>query len=431
MEIIYFFMLKNNFFLIGLYGQSNGLVAEWLCRGLQILVCRFDSDPSLQIKGDFYRSFFFLLFLQKNPKILNLWCIDMIESITLTNFRNHKNCRIETGGHKNIIITGPNGAGKTAILEAVSMLAGDKGMRGAPMGEIACFGANGGFSVFAQITDETEVCVYFNSGDTNRHAKIDGDNAALADLSRHLRIVWVSPREDRIFVDAASDRRAFFDRLATSFDSSHSGRVARHAKLLQERAGALKNNADSNWLNALDEQIASIAIAIAAARIQYAGEINYFMQDGAVSVDGMVESMILGGNNTSAERAYLSYLKDNRMLMNDKMVIDGVNKSDFGVFNTALNLPANLTSTGQQKTTLLNLILAHAKLVHTKTGACPIILLDEAAAHLDSAAREHLFSELGASQAQVWATGLDANIFQNVPDATFVSCTDGEISNIL
>ena len=31
----------------------HGLVAEWLCRGLQILVCRFDSDPSLQIsKGD-------------------------------------------------------------------------------------------------------------------------------------------------------------------------------------------------------------------------------------------------------------------------------------------------------------------------------------------------------------------------------------------
>ena len=27
---------------------SDGQVAEWLCRGLQILVCRFDSDPGLQ-----------------------------------------------------------------------------------------------------------------------------------------------------------------------------------------------------------------------------------------------------------------------------------------------------------------------------------------------------------------------------------------------
>ena len=27
--------------------MADGLVAEWLCRGLQILLCRFDSDPGL------------------------------------------------------------------------------------------------------------------------------------------------------------------------------------------------------------------------------------------------------------------------------------------------------------------------------------------------------------------------------------------------
>ena len=355
----------------------------------------------------------------------------MITNLTLTDFRNHKTTRIETGGHKNIIITGSNGAGKTAILEAVSMLAGDRGMRGAPMGEIAHFNGNGGFSVFACTNDDTELSIYFNPGDTNRHAKIDGDNANLSDLAKHLRIVWVTPREDRIFTEGASERRAFFDRLAASFDSAHAGRVARHAKLLTERAGALKNGADDKWIDALDTQIASTAVAIAAARIQYAGEINYFLSDAAVSVDGMVESMILVTNAADAERNYLSYLKSNRILVNDKMVLDGVTKSDFGVFNMVLNLPANLTSTGQQKTILLNLILAHAKLVHTKTGAHPIILLDEAVAHLDKNAREKLFSELGTAQAQVWATGIDSDVFIDVPDAIFVSCTNGGVSNII
>ena len=355
----------------------------------------------------------------------------MINNLTLTDFRNHQTCRINTGGKKNIIITGPNGAGKTAILEAVSMLAGDRGMRGASMNEIAFFNGNGGFSVFANTNDDTELCVYFNAGDTNRHAKIDGDNANLADLARHLRIVWITPREDRIFTDGASERRSFFDRLAASFDATHTGRIARHAKLLTERAGALKNRANDKWIDALDTQIASVAVAIAAVRIQYAGEINYFLDDAAVSVDGMVEGMILNSNAADAERNYMAYLKNNRTLVNDKMVLDGINKSDFGVFNMMLKLPANLTSTGQQKTTLLNLILAHAKLIHTKTGATPIILLDEAAAHLDENAREKLFRDLGAANAQVWATGIDANIFTNVPDATFVSCTDGVISNII
>jgi len=355
----------------------------------------------------------------------------MIESLTLTDFRNHTSARIQTAGRRNIVITGPNGAGKTAILEAISMLAGDKGMRGAQMNEIARFNGNGGFSVYANLSDESEICVYFNSGDTNRHARIDGDNATLSDLGQKLRIVWVTPREDRIFVDAASDRRAFFDRMAASFDSTHAGRIARHNKLLSERAGAIKNGANTNWLDAIDAQIAATAIAIAAARIQYAGEVNYFLRDAAISVDGMVESIILNSNAADAEREYLHYLRTNRELVNDKMVIDGVNKSDFGVFNNTLNLPANLTSTGQQKTTLLNLILAHAKLIFTKIGAQPIILLDEAAAHLDTDARAKLFSELGKTNSQVWATGLDATIFADVPDATFVTCKKGEISNIL
>ena len=32
---------------------NSGWVAEWLCRGLQILVRRFDSDPSLNFRIDF------------------------------------------------------------------------------------------------------------------------------------------------------------------------------------------------------------------------------------------------------------------------------------------------------------------------------------------------------------------------------------------
>ncbi len=341
-------------------------------------------------------------------------------------------CRVQTHGRHNVIIIGPNGAGKTAILEAVSMLAGERGMRGAQMGDIARFDGGGGFSAFAELNDATQIAINFAHGDTNRRAKIDGENAPLTDLAKHMRIVWLTPREDRLFVDSASDRRAFFDRLATSFDASHAGRVARLSKLLSERAYALKSGADIHWLNALDEQIAGVAVAVAAARIQYAGEINYFLSRCAVSVSGWIEKMLIDGASAGdAERAYMEYLKNNRTLISDKMVLDGAHKSDFAVFNNELKLPAHLTSTGQQKTVLIDLILAHAKLVHTKTGRRVIILLDEAAAHLDENARAQMFRELGESDAQVWATGLDINIFQNVPDAVFVTCQNGEINNIV
>lgn len=353
----------------------------------------------------------------------------MIERLTLTDFRNHALGRIETGGRRNIIITGPNGAGKTAVLEAVSMLGGDRGMRGAAMSDIARFGT-GGFSAHAVLNDDTEIAVTYAAGDANRRARIDGDAARLPDLVARLRVVWITPREDRLFVDAAAERRAFFDRLAAAFDGHHSGRVARFSKLMSERAAALKNGGDARWIDALDTQIAAVAVAIAAARIQYAGEVNYFLQSAAVSVSGLVENMVLT-DGPGAEAKYLAYLHENRTLQGDKMVLDGPHKSDFGVFNNALGLPAHLTSTGQQKSVLLDLILAHARLMHAKTSMRPIILLDEAAAHLDAAARTRLFAALSAADAQVWATGLDAAVFADIGDAAFVACADGEINNIL
>ena len=384
----------------------KGQVAEWLCRGLQILGCRFDSDPGLQLKK-------------------------MISQITLTNFRNHITSRIKIDNAKNIIITGANGAGKTAILEAVSLLCGERGLRGADMMTLARFNGDGGFSVFATLFDDTDVSLFLMPGETNRRARMDNENVPLAELGRRLRIIWLTPREDRIFVESASDRRTFFDRLAASFEPSHMGRIARLNKLTSERAGAIKSGANNNWLDALDKQIAATSVSIAAMRIRYASEINYFFESGAVSVTGMVEKLLLENTAAVAENKYYEYLQNNRELTGDKMVIDGVHKSDFGVFNKKLSLPAQITSTGQQKSILIDLILAHAKLIHIKTGAHPIILLDEAAAHLDANAREKLFKDLNAADAQVWATGVDASVFADVPNAVFVTCVDGAISNIL
>lgn len=355
----------------------------------------------------------------------------MINQITISNFRNHVCSRIRTNGCKNVIITGLNGAGKTAILEAVSLLSGERGLRGADIQNLPKFDGDGGFSVFATTNDDTDLCVYLNSGEVNRRAKIDNDNAPLSDLAKHLRIIWLTPKEDRIFIEAAADRRAFFDRLAASFEPAHLGRLTRLNKLMSERGGAIKAGADKNWLDVIDKQIAATAVAVAAERIRYAAELNYFFENGAVSVNGMVEKLVIENTITNAENIYFEYLQNNRELTGDKMVIDGVHKSDFGVFNKNLNLPAYITSTGQQKAILIDLILAHTKLVHVRTNQKILILLDEAIAHLDEFARTKLFQDLNDADAQVWATGLDEQAFKNIPDTVFVTCKNGSISNIV
>ena len=51
----------------------------------------------------------------------------------------------------------------------------------------------------------------------------------------------------------------------------------------------------------------------------------------------MVEKLVIENTITNAENIYFEYLQNNRELTGDKMVIDGVHKSDFGVFNKNLN----------------------------------------------------------------------------------------------
>jgi DNA replication and repair protein RecF len=50
--------------------------------------------------------------------------------------------------------------------------------------------------------------------------------------------------------------------------------------------------------------------------------------------------------------------------------------------------------------------------VKAQSGAAPLLLLDEVAAHLDETRRVALFGEVLALGAQAWLTGTDAQLFR-------------------
>ena len=67
----------------------------------------------------------------------------------------------------------------------------------------------------------------------------------------------------------------------------------------------------------------------------------------------------------------------------------------------------------------MGLILANAKaLLEGDFAPSPLLLLDEAAAHLDSDRRAALYDELAALGGQAWLTGTDAALFDAFDDRT-------------
>jgi DNA replication and repair protein RecF len=93
--------------------------------------------------------------------------------------------------------------------------------------------------------------------------------------------------------------------------------------------------------------------------------------------------------------------------------LDGPHRSDLIARHAAKDMPADQCSTGEQKALLVGLTLAQSRALADDPGAgASLILIDEAAAHLDAVRRAALFDELLANEGQAWLTGTDENLFE-------------------
>ncbi|QDL99962.1 DNA replication/repair protein RecF [Rhodopseudomonas palustris] len=371
-----------------------------------------------------------------------------ITRLTLTHFRNYRSASLTTTADQ-VVLVGPNGAGKTNCLEAVSLLAPGRGLRRARLEDIAGHEGDGSWAVSAEVEGALGLATLGTGiepprGDvaTTRRCRIDrepvGSAAAFGD---HLRMVWLTPSMDGLFMGAASERRRFFDRLVLAIDSGHSARVSALDRSLRSRNRLLEDirNADSHWLDAIERETAELAIAVAAQRGQTATKLAAMIDArGATSafpsariiLDGWMESALASEPATVVEDRYRAVLRDNRSRdAAAGRTLDGPHLTDLEVIYAPKAMPAREASTGEQKALLIGLVLAHAQLVAETTSITPLLLLDEVVAHLDPGRRAALFGELSRLGAQVWMTGADPLAFAEIgPAAAIFDVDNGRIS---
>jgi DNA replication and repair protein RecF len=94
------------------------------------------------------------------------------------------------------------------------------------------------------------------------------------------------------------------------------------------------------------------------------------------------------------------------------------------------DMPAASCSTGEQKSLLVGLVLAHAEMLGARRdGAAPVLLLVEVAAHLDEVRRGALFAELLRIGSQAWMTGTDRSAFEAIENnVQLLRVEDGRIA---
>ena len=127
----------------------------------------------------------------------------------------------------------------------------------------------------------------------------------------------------------------------------------------------------------------------------------------------MIERELDNSPAVKVEEMYADLLKSQRRYVLNNGV-DGINRTDFKVYHKKKAMPAEMCSTGEQKSLLVSIMLAQAKCQTLHKGFAPILLLDEIAAHLDDTKREALLSKVVDLNLQAWITTTNPELFDSI-----------------
>lgn len=359
--------------------------------------------------------------------------MSLLLRLTLTDYRNHAAAQIACGPGL-VVISGDNGAGKTNILEAVSMLAPGRGLRGSPLGEVARRDGPGGWSVAATLQSAAgEVTLGTGTAAAapeRRLVRVNGASASAAALSEWLACVWLTPAMDRLFSDTAGARRRFLDRLVLALHPGHGARVNRYEAAMRERSRLLAGDTapDPLWLDGLEADMAAHGAVLMAARREMVAALGVAVAAAPDDVFARPVLALAGDADANGDDSLAARLRAGRGRdAAAGRAIEGPHRADLIVTHAAKGTAAAQCSTGEQKALLVAIVLAHAGLVAARQGRSPVLLLDEIAAHLDRRRLAALLARLSEMAVQAWLTGTEPELFQMAPAATRLQIANGLI----
>ncbi len=357
----------------------------------------------------------------------------VLTHLILTDFRSYARSEVVLDGRP-VFLVGPNGAGKTNLLEAISLLTPGRGLRNAllaDMGRRAPGEPNGGtWAVSALVLQDGEPVRLGTgqetAGQNRRSVRLEGEAIPPARLSDLTRQVWLTPAQDRLFLEGAGDRRRFLDRLVFAAEPGHAANASAYEKAGRERMRLLTDGpADADWLTALEARLAQAGSLVATARARTLAALQDEIGTRADRPFPMAE-LTLTGDWERLALAGVGLAEMEEKLARDLAAgrardaaagrsLTGPHRGDLSVIHAEKQRPAAECSTGEQKALILNLILAQAaRLSRAESDPDPILLLDEVAAHLDRRRRAALFDEIEALKLQAFLTGTDGHLFEDL-----------------
>ena len=320
----------------------------------------------------------------------------ILTSISLRNFRIHRDIKIKFSENLNYIVGG-NGQGKTTILDSIYYLCTTKSHYTKTDGESVSFNEedfelNGNFK---DVSGSKIRIVYSQKENKKKYFQDNKKITRSVDIIGKFPVVILTPADHSITQGYPGDRRKFVDSVISQASNTYLKMLLDYNKTLRQRSSLLSQIKESRRTSLLEELNAWTAKLIQAGteiikhRMKFAAEFNSFIIDsyevimGPDEIPRVTYSFFDNECPENIEEEFSNLLnkkRDEELRRATNLV--GPHKDDFVFEINGLNL-RSFGSQGQHKT--FQVVLRFAQFFYLKkiTGKTPIFLLDDVFGELD------------------------------------------------
>jgi len=340
-----------------------------------------------------------------------------IEELTISNFRNIVNLRINPHPNFNIVI-GDNGQGKSNLLEAISCLGLGKSMKTSTDRHLLKKDEELFYLKIKALTEkDKELTVEMGYDKVNKKVKVNGlVQKKLVDFIGNLKVTYFIPEDLSLIKDSPDVRRKFLDTMLCQISNKYCVYLMHYKKILEQRNKVLKErpNRYNEILDVLDTLINEYGVYLWRLRYtavqklkelcpQFFSEITE--EDSVVEIDYKTTlKNLTEWTEENISTMYASLLRENRNLDLERGYSTiGPHRDDI-VINIDGMDSKHFASQGQQRLIALSLKMSEFKLMKEATDETPILLLDDILSELDDKKISKLLEFLSQNDLQVFIT---------------------------
>jgi DNA replication and repair protein RecF len=323
----------------------------------------------------------------------------MLRALEIRHFRCFEKFATEFGPGLNLIV-GPNAHGKTSLLEAACILLRLQSPRVSRLTEVVQHERRG-FVVDGHFSGR-HLQFYYSA--VRRKLALDGvPQATPREYLEIGRLVYFAMSDIELVRGSGETRRRFMDFVAVQLSAGYRQSLRSYERALRSRNSLLKAPAP-RWreIEAFDAPLLAAGVEVSAARAALIEALQPHAGSAHAAISGVDERLAVeyvpGGGENFADSLKAARAEDARL----RQTTVGPHRDDllFRVNERA----SGFASEGQQRTLVLSLKLAAARLLQERFESAPLLLLDDIFGELDTGRRQALMAALPEAAQKVITT---------------------------